>query len=208
VPRGSVVGVDASTQMVEFARDHFAASHPNLAFRAADAAGLRFRDEFDLVVSFNALHWVIPQAAALAGIREALRQSGRALLQMVSQGERKSLEDVLEDTARSPRWAKHFAAHTAPFVHFTDAQYRELARQGFAVDTLETELVAWDFGSRDAFVGFARVTFAEWTRSVPAAEQLEFIHDVLDRYRGLGDGTHADAAVFHFYQMRVGLRPT
>jgi hypothetical protein len=50
------------------------------------------------------------------------------------------------------------------------------------------------------------VTFVEWTRRIPAAEQRDFIADVLDRYRRVGDGSAADAAVFHFYQMRIALR--
>jgi len=29
---------------------------------------------------------------------------------------------------------------------------------------------------------------------------------ILDRYRRPGDGSAADAAVFHFYQMRIALR--
>ena len=60
--------------------------------------GLPYRGEFDLVVSFNALHWVRDQGAALRGIRDALRPTGRAFLEFVPQGPRKSLEDVIEET--------------------------------------------------------------------------------------------------------------
>ena len=57
-----------------------------------------------------------------------------------------------------------------------------------------------------AFADFVGVTFVEWTRRIPAVEKREFIADVLDRYQRLGDGSAADAAVFHFYQMRIALR--
>ena len=77
---------------------------------------------------------------------------------------------------------------------------------GLRVDHLDVALEAWDFGSRAAFSEFALVTFVEWTRKIPAAEHAEFIADVLDRYQRLGDGSAADAAVFHFYQMRIALR--
>src|SRR5262245_62922137 len=58
LPGGSVVGVDPSTRMIDFARERFLADHANLGFEVGDAARLAYRDAFDLVVSFNALHWV------------------------------------------------------------------------------------------------------------------------------------------------------
>src|SRR5205823_701256 len=57
LPRGAVTGVDSSQDMIAFALSHFApALWPNLRFEVADARRLPFREEFDLVVSFNALH--------------------------------------------------------------------------------------------------------------------------------------------------------
>src|SRR6516165_9583810 len=48
VPRGAVVGVDSSQDMINFASDHFGpALRPNLRFEVADARRLPFRDEFD-----------------------------------------------------------------------------------------------------------------------------------------------------------------
>jgi trans-aconitate 2-methyltransferase len=98
---GSVLGIDPSTHMIDFAKAHFA--DPNLAFAVGDAAALPYRGEFDLAVSFNALHWVRDQNAALRGIRAALKPTGRAFLEFVPQGPRKCLEDVIEDTCRAKR---------------------------------------------------------------------------------------------------------
>jgi SAM-dependent methyltransferase len=202
-----VVGIDPSEHMIEFARDHFVANHPNLTFEVGDATRLAHRDAFGLVVSFNALHWVSDQAAALRCIRDALRPGGRALLQLVPQGERMSLEDVLEETALRPRWKSRFADYRRPYLHLPPDEYRRLAEGvGLRVDRVDVRLQAWDFGSRDGFAEFGNVTFVEWTRRIPEAEKAAFIGDVLDRYRRVGDGSAADAAVFHFYQMRIALR--
>src|SRR5215469_16003880 len=65
VPDGYVVGVDASSNMIELASRR---SGPNLHFEVADARSLPFNHEFNLVVSFNALHWVHEQDLALASI--------------------------------------------------------------------------------------------------------------------------------------------
>lgn len=207
LPSGSVVGVDPSTAMIDFAREHFLADHANLRFAVGDATCLAYRDAFDLVVSFNALHWVPDQRAALRCIREAMRPRSRAVLQFVSQGVRTSLEDILEETREGPRWSRYFTDYHRPYLHLPPAEYRRLAEScGLRVDHLDVALEAWDFGSRAAFADFGDVTFVEWTRKIPAAEHAEFIADVLDRYSRLGDGSAAEAAVFHFYQMRIALR--
>src|SRR5436190_13777 len=73
VPRGSVLGVDPSHDMIAFASSRFATKdHASLRFEVADARRMPYRNEFDLLVSFNALHWVPEQEAALASIRAAL----------------------------------------------------------------------------------------------------------------------------------------
>jgi trans-aconitate 2-methyltransferase len=195
LPTGSVLGVDPSRDMIGFARRTHAAS--NLAFEVGDARRLSYRAEFDLAVSFNALHWVHEQDAALRGIRAALRPGGRAFLQMVPQGERKSLEDVIEETATSPRWAPSFPRHRAPFVHFRPEAYRTMAeRIGFHVERVDVIDGSWDFGSRDAFAHWAHATFIDWTGALPEDRRDAFIADVLDRY---------GANVFRYYQMRVSL---
>ena len=52
--------------MIAFATRHFGpATRPNLRFEVADVRRLTYREEFDRVVSFNALHWVPEQGAAL-----------------------------------------------------------------------------------------------------------------------------------------------
>ena len=208
LPRGSVVGVDASHGMIAFAAQKFPPStHPNLAFRVADAAQLPFADQFELVVSFNCLHWVHDQAAALRGIRAALVASGRAHLRLVSRGARKALEDVIEDTRRAPPWAAYFPDYRPPYLHLTPDAYRALVEDnGLRVERQDVQQEAWDFVSRDAFVHFAEATFVEWTRRLPPDRHGAFIDEVLDRYRQLGDGSPDQANVFTFYQMVVSLR--
>src|ERR1700761_1951302 len=77
VPHGAVLGLDASSDMIAFAREHFApATYPNLNFGVADIRNLTFRGEFDNVLSFNALHWIPDQATALKAIHASMSQGG------------------------------------------------------------------------------------------------------------------------------------
>jgi trans-aconitate methyltransferase len=202
---GSVLGIDPSNHMIDFAKAHFA--DPNLAFAVGDATALPFRGEFDLVVSFNALHWVRDQNAALRGIREALKPTGRAFLEFVPQGPRKCLEDVIEETCRAKRWAPCFMSHRAPYVHLTPEEYRRAASDnGLCVERLTRELKTWDFGSRQGFVDWAKVTFVEWTKGIPEDQRLSFIDDVLDSYGRIDGRKGDDVAIFEFYQLEAVLR--
>jgi len=68
--------------MIAFAAAH-GALHPNLQFAVADARHLPYEHEFDLVVSFNALHWIPEQDQALGSIRSAVKPTGVAQFRLV-----------------------------------------------------------------------------------------------------------------------------
>jgi trans-aconitate 2-methyltransferase len=209
VARGEVLGVDASQDMITFAASHFgAAVRPNLRFEVADARRLPFKNEFDLVISFNALHWVPEQEGALRSIRSAMRSDGRALLRLVPAGERKSLENVVEETRLSSRWNTYFREFHDPYLHLTPEHYKATAeRNGLRVLRIHTEAKAWDFQSRAAFFAFCAVGFIEWTRLLPEAERPVFINDVLDRYQRIAADRPGEENTFKFYQMDVTLAP-
>jgi trans-aconitate methyltransferase len=206
---GFVLGVDPSPDMIAFASSLFGPpALANLRFVLADARNLTYREEFDLVVSFNALHWVPEQREALRSIHAALKPGGRAQLRLVSNGPRKSLEDVIEEIRDEARWAHHFQGFRKPYAHFTPDEYRALAElEGFQILQLRVDDKAWDFKNRETFFAFCRATFAEWTQRVPEREWPAFISDVLDRYQSVAAESPQEMNTFKFYQMEVVLTP-
>jgi trans-aconitate 2-methyltransferase len=206
VPRGSVTGVDASAEMIAFAKEHWIPAHPNLQFEVADARHLPFDHAFDLIVSFNALHWITDQALPLKAIHRAIKPNGIAQLRLVPKGRRNSIEDVIEETRLSSPWSGYFNGFNDPYLHLTPEQYAELAeQQGFRVASLHTADKAWDFQSRATFEAFSKVTMIEWTQHVPEAERPAFIADVLDRYQHVGALAPGEENFFRFYQMDIVL---
>jgi trans-aconitate 2-methyltransferase len=207
VPAGSVIGVDPSRDMIAFAMSHFGPpEYANLSFAVADARQLPYQNEFDLVVSFNALHWVPEQERALCSIRATMKPAARALLRFVPAGPRKSLEDVIEDVRREPRWAGSFAGFEMPYLHLSAPEYQALAEKcGFQVVRINVLDKAWDFKTREGFAGFSRATFVAWTQRLPQSEWEAFIADVLERYRAVATDNAAEDNTFKFYQMEVTL---
>jgi trans-aconitate 2-methyltransferase len=207
VPRGSVLGVDPSRDMISFAQHHYGRSTTgNLRFEVADACCLPFKNEFDLVVSFNALHWIPEQDAALASIHAALISGGKAQLRLVPAGARQSLENVVEETRRASRWNPYFQNFRDPYLHLTAEQYAtEAERNGFRVLRVSMKDQTWDFGSRAAFSAFCAVGCVAWTDRLPASDRAAFINDVLDRYQTVaGDGS-GEEQTFRFYQMDISM---
>jgi trans-aconitate 2-methyltransferase len=206
LPHGSILGVDASREMIAFASQH--ATRPNLRFQVANAANLSFHNEFDFIVSFNALHWLPDPDPPLRCIRAAMKPVSHAQLRLVPDGERKSLETVIEETRKSPRWAHYFHDFNDPYLHLTPQQYAQAAeRNGLHVDRMHASFKSWDFQSRENFFASCNITLVEWTRVLPPAEKPAFINDVLDRYQQVAADTPAEAHFFKFYQMDLTLTP-
>jgi trans-aconitate 2-methyltransferase len=210
VPKGSVVGVDPSRDMISFAQGHHGQSTThNLRFELADACCLPFKKEFDLVVSFNALHWIPEQDAALTSIHSALISGGRAQLRLVPAGARQSLENVVEETRQTLRWNAYFQDFHDPYLHLTPEQYAAVAeRTGFRVLHVSVKDQTWDFGSRAAFSAFCAVGCVAWTDRLPASDRADFINNVLDRYQAVAADGSEEGQTFKFYQMDIGLLAT
>ena len=142
------------------------------------------------MVSFSALHWVLDQQAALSSIRAALKPGGRALLRMVSKGDRKSIEAVVDETRGELRWASYFTGFRGSFAHFTPEDYVALAkRSGLAVQQTKVEDRAWDFQTRDAFAALklrglyclALETPRERLAGVPERSPRPLLHSCWER---------------------------
>ncbi|TSE01968.1 class I SAM-dependent methyltransferase [Skermania sp. ID1734] len=201
LPRGSVIGVDPSPRMVDAALGR---ATQNLSFELGDVTTLRFLDEFDLVVSFNALHWVHDQAAAYRRIAAALRPTGRAIVRFVCGGPRRSIEQVSMAVTQDPRWAAAFDGFEAPFVHVMPDEFEKIVTgAGLIVASKSVTDIHWDFGSRKAFQYWCTVGSSDWTARLPAADVDAFAAAVLDQYSEI-TGSETE---FRFLQLRAELRP-
>lgn len=200
LPRGSIVGVDASPRMIEAARSHPDPPGSDVRFLIADALDLPFTAEFDTVVSFNALHWVADQIAALTAIARTLRPDGRAIIQQVCAGPRPSLESIAMRVCATDRWRVFFTGFRAPFVHVDPATYPRIAdRAGLRVTGRRVDDLRWDFGTRAAFVDWCTVGFVDWTARLPEAEIDGWVDDVVAAYQA----ETGESGVFRFRQLRA-----
>lgn len=202
LPTGAVLGVDASVDMVAFAQRQFGIeAWPNLRFEVANARTLAFHARFDLLVSFNALHWVPQQADVLRGIRRALKPRGQAHVRLVTRAALTSLEEVAEVVRREPRWMAAFAGFSDPYLRLSAEEYLALAaRLGLQRVSSQSELKRWDFHTEAAFFGFCNAGFGAWMQVLPEARRRDFVEEVMQRYLAVIDAAFGERFTFHFMQ--------
>ncbi len=203
VPGGLVAGADASRRMITTAQAAQTPTGSGPWFVVADARALPFGEHFDVVVSFNALHWVPEQQRALSQIAAVLRPEGRSLIQVVCAGQRTSLETVAMEICRAPRWAGHFTGFAAPFIHVEPDDYGGLAASaGLTLTNLTVTDREWDYGSRNGFRQWCAVGTTAWTDRLAAEDRAEFVDELVAAYEEVV-GT---AGLFRYLQMRAELR--
>lgn len=93
----SVVGIDASPEMIDEARRLF----PSIAFEVADARDFAFDEPFDAVFSNAVLHWVKPPEEAVACVRRALRPGGRFVAEFGGRDNVASIVAALDAASRA-----------------------------------------------------------------------------------------------------------
>lgn len=184
VPRGSVLGIDPSPRMLEVARSRITAAASALSFDAGAAETMGYRDEFDAVVSFNALHWVADLGEALRRIRAALVDGGTAYLQLVCEGDRPSVEDVTYAVTRREPYAEHLADRPPAYHHRRPDDIAALAAAaGLRLVSERVDDLAWDFGDPESLLAWLRVGFGDWLRPLPDdAAREALLRDAADDY--------------------------
>ncbi|WP_068280870.1 class I SAM-dependent methyltransferase [Aldersonia kunmingensis] len=203
LPEGSILGIDPSPRMITAARARSAPPDQGLRFETGDVTTMTFDAQFDVVVSFNALHWVHDQPAAFGRIAAALRPGGRALVVFVCSGDRRTVEQVGMIVAEDPRWSTAFNGFEAPFEHPNPDMFDAIVDTA-GLRVVEKKVIdrSWDFGSREAFERWCRVGFSDWTARIPQQDVDDFIGAVVDEY----EKVIGHPGRFGFMQLRASLQ--
>ncbi|UKL14013.1 class I SAM-dependent methyltransferase [Dissulfurimicrobium hydrothermale] len=124
VPKGQVVGIDNSEKMITLASNKFPISqYPNLFFQQMDACALSFREEFDIVFSSAALHWIINHKPVLKGIYQALKPKGKAIIQMGGKGNAANIVEILDEIMYESPWNEYFKDFSFPYGFYSPKEY-------------------------------------------------------------------------------------
>lgn len=179
VTNGSVMGTDISSKMVEYAAGEYA-KQPNLRFLQMDASKNIFREQFDIVTSFNCLHWVRDQEAALNGISKALVEGGQVALLLSHK--KSTYHHVLDKLCASEKWRDYFRDFVSPRSFFEIDNYKQmLVSAGLKpVELIEDEMT-YKYSSKEQLKGFFSAAGAQ-IRNIPELRKNEFLTAFADEY--------------------------
>jgi trans-aconitate 2-methyltransferase len=133
LPRGRVLAVDLSVNMVAAARSYLAPRFDGrIRFARADAAALPIHNRADAIFSTATFHWVLDHPALFRSLHEALVPGGRLVAQCGGGPNIKRVHDRCNVLMASPRYAASFAGWRDPW-EFADAETtaRRLHEAGF-----------------------------------------------------------------------------
>jgi trans-aconitate 2-methyltransferase len=152
VPRGSVLGLDASARMVEAAQG---LQEPNLQFVRGDILDADFREEFHVVFSSATLHWVQDHGRLLRVLYRAVKPGGLVRLSFAGDGNCSRLIATLRELMAEPGYRAAFGGFAWPWYMPAVEEYDRLVREvPFCDARVWGEVADRHFPSVEAMVGW------------------------------------------------------
>lgn len=184
LPQGSVVGTDASAEMIDYARKTFPpAQNPNLEFHVMDAREIKFARQFEVVFSNAAWHWVDDHEAVLRGASAVLKSGGRLVVSCGGKGNAHDVFLALRPEMRLKRWRQFFRQMPMPYFFYAPGDYEQwLPKFGFKIKALKLAPKDALYPGAAGFATWLRTTWIPYVQRVPEAVREEFIRAVTERY--------------------------
>lgn len=184
VPGGSVVGIDSSPEMIYLAGETYPpGEYGNITWEVKDATALDYENEFDVVFSNAALHWVLDHVPVLEGIARALKLGGKALLQMGGKGNVAGISGVVFAVLARPEWSIYFTDFEFPYRFHGPEEYRMMIERA-GLQCRRAELVSKDMvqEGREGLASWIRTTWLPFTERIPEDLREQAIFEVVDSY--------------------------
>ncbi len=123
VPSGKVLGIDASVGMIQTAKK---ICRDNLDFVHMDINSLCFSNEFDIIFSNAALHWVRDHDRLLKNSLAALKTDGILLWSFGSEGNCSNFLSVIQKKITDDKYIEFFKDFEMPWFMPSKSHYAEL----------------------------------------------------------------------------------
>lgn len=196
VPKGRVIGLDASDSMVLFSRENYKAD--NLFFKKEDVVNMTHQNFFDVVVSFWTLSWVANQRMALMNIVRSLQSNGRMLLMYPM---RHDVYDVIDQVIKRSEWKKYFQEFTNPRLFVSEDKYRcilqELKLKALNINRKKLEC---KFADKEEMVGSIRSWLPYLSQIQDQNAQRVFLETIVDEYLNF---KRSEVYIMHFNILEI-----
>jgi trans-aconitate methyltransferase len=175
LPKGSVLGIDNSVQMIALAIRN-SGDRANLSFRPCDAQVMDVDGPFDVGFSNAALHWMPDLPAVFSGLARAVAPRGRVFLSMGGRGTAALVLAALDRLRGVDRWADWLRRSRPPY-HFRGPDEVEpmLGQAGFEPSRVELIAKPLRLANRESLTGWLRTTWMWATEPMPEGVRADFL---------------------------------
>lgn len=179
LPRGRVVGVDLSRNMLDSARQHLSPQFgARVSLVVCDLLHLPFEHVFDGIVSTAAFHWVLDHDALFTNLRRVLLPRGWLEAQCGGGPNLVSLRNRANTLAAAPRFARFFSGFREPWL-YQDAEgaAKSLWRAGFVEVETSIEAAPTVLDNAEQYSEFVRnIILRRHLENIPSEDlRVEFM---------------------------------
>ena len=202
VPDGHVLGIDASAGMIEKTGQNV---HENLQFRHMDINEMDFDNEFDVIFSNAALHWIKDHERLLKNTYAALKPGGTAIWNFAGDGNCETFYGVMRKKIRDDRYKEYFADFEWPWFMPSKAEYKGLTRNaGFSEVMISEENADRYFADADEMIRWIdQPSLVPFMQCVPDKVKKKFRDEVIEEM--LGKALQPDGTCFETFR-RINVR--
>ncbi len=197
VPRGEVVGIDASRGMIEAAQPK---SRGNMRFVLMDINELDFSGQFDVVFSNATLHWVKDHRRLLHNVGRALAEGGRLRFNFAGDGNCSNFFSVVLEAIAAEEFAGHFAGFDWPWYMPSVEEYAALVdASGLADGSVRGENADRHFADAEAMIRWIdQPSLVPFLAHVPDGARPRFREYVIKRM--IAETRQADGRCFETFR--------
>lgn len=126
VPKGKVIGIDASLNMIKTSNE---IKEDNLEFRLMDINNINFEEKFDFIFSNAALHWVKDHKKLLHNCNNILNPNGGIRFNFAGQGNCQNFFEVIKEVITLKEYNSYFKDFQWPWFMPSIDKYKKLTHK-------------------------------------------------------------------------------
>jgi SAM-dependent methyltransferase len=203
LPRGRVIGLDLSRNMVLHARQDLAPDFGlRTGFVAADLLALPFQNSFDGIFSTASFHWVLDHDVLFCNLYRALKPGGWLHAQCGGGSNLRDLRQRVRSLSQEKEFCEWLGEFREPWF-FSDAQSTASRMRAAGFEDVESGLEKANYAAGNAS------EFEEYLRTFILHRHLEMLpsEDLRDRFvRRLSQAAQQDSNPFVLDYCRLNLR--
>ncbi len=147
---------------------------------------MKYRDEFDYIVSFSTLHWIQNQKLLLSNIFNALKINGKFFFIIPTRTQltigANIFADSLKFTSKQAKWKKYLDGFKPNYILFSSENYKEsLVREGFKVQSINVKIVNSTLQNIEEFKNWMK-QFLPHLEKIPEKFHSQFLEDIANKY--------------------------